>query len=628
MLRCLFLFSFSLILFLNAAAQSLYQPRDVQQAFKKGTRAADGKPGKNYWQNTARYNIVVNATPPNRNIEGQEDITYFNNSPDTLKSIVIKLLLNIHKPGAQRGFAVSEDYLTPGVIVDEFTINGIPQFWKGEDTYFTWRELRLPKKLSPHDSVQLSFKWHYELSKLSNREGMIDSTTFFLAYFYPRVAVYDDCDGWDKMEFTDIQEFYSDFNDYTVTVNVPKDYVVWGTGTLQRPETILQPAIAQRLHSSFTSDEVIPVATKEELQTQKVTAQKERNSWQFTANNIADMTFGISDHFVWDAASVVVDGNGRRASVQAAYNDTAADFHSAVQFSQHALEWFSNNLPGVPYPFEKITVFQGYAGMEYPMMANIETYDNPQFLRFVTEHEIAHMYMPFYMGTNETRYGFMDEGWATLLELMISRENLGTSLADSLFKRFRVNYWIHDRSPDEDLPIITPGDVLGGRGLQANQYGKAALGYLAVKDLLGDKVFKQCLHTYMDRWHGKHPIPWDFFNSFSDAYGKSLNWFWNNWFFSNGYIDLGVEKVSPVTGGYQLTISNIGGMAAPVDVKVIYEDGSEETFHQTPAIWQNHPTSTIVRLPTKKKLQSLLLDGGIFMDADITNNQWKKVANM
>jgi hypothetical protein len=453
---------------------------------------------------------------------------------------------------------------------------------------------------------------------------MIDSTTFFLAYFYPRVSVYDDYEGWDRTAFLEDHEFYSDFNDYTVTLNVPKNYIVWGTGTLQHPENLLQPATLQRFRQSFTSDQTIHVATKQELAAKTVTTQNAVNSWQFKATNVPDMSFGLSDHFAWDAGSVLVDdATNRRASVQAAYNDTAKDFHSMVSYGQHALSWLSHNWPGVPYPYEKTTVFQGYAGMEYPMMANDETYDDTTFSRFVAEHEIAHTYMPFYMGINETRYGFMDEGWATTFEILIGREDLGVEKAEEFYKQFRVEGWINDPSADEDIPIITPGDALSGAGFGNNEYGKASLGYLAMKDMLGDDMFKKCLHAYMDRWHGKHPLPWDFFFTYNDVSGKNMNWFWNSWFFSSSYIDLALRSTTKTSSGYALNIENIGGMPAPVDVVVKYEDGTTERFHQTPAIWQKDQRMASVNLAVKKKIQSMTLDGGIFMDADTSNNEWK-----
>lgn len=621
MRRNIIFISIVVLCFQSATAQDMFTPRDVQNAFKKGTRSLDGNPGKNYWQNHGRYTINITAMPPDRNIKGSETITYFNNSPDTIRNPVIKLFLNIHKPGAPRNGGASPDYLTSGVHIDKFTVNGQTRPFRDDPFVFTNAGVRLPVPLPPHQSVELSFDWHYEISLESGREGMIDSTTYFLAYFYPRVSVLDDYNGWDRMDFMDSHEFYSDFNDYTVTLNVPKNYIVWGTGTLQEPEKLLQPAVLKRFNESFTSDQTIHVVTKQDLAAKNITTQNAANSWQFKATNIPDMAFGLSDHFVWDATSVIVDdATKRRASAQAAYNDTAADYHHVAEYARHSLDWLSHNWPGIPYPYEKTTVFQGYAGMEYPMMANDETYGDTNFSRFVAEHEIAHTYMPFYMGINETRYGFMDEGWATTFELLIGRADLGVEKAEEVYKQFRVGGWINNPSSDQQIPIVSPGDALTGSGFGNNEYGKASLGYLAMKDLLGDEMFKKCLHKYMNRWNGKHPLPWDFFNTFSNVAGKNLNWFWNNWFFSTGYIDYALDDVKKSSSGYTIAIKNIGGFFAPVDVIIKYTDGTTETKHLTPSVWEKDAKQTIVSIPTKKKIESVKLDGGIFMDADISNN--------
>ncbi|MBV9961682.1 MAG: M1 family metallopeptidase [Parafilimonas sp.] len=606
-------------------AQDLFIPRDVQLAYKKGTRSMDGMPGKNYWQNTARYNITITVAPPSAAVKGSETISYVNNSPDTIKNPSIKLFVNIHKPGAARDGSVQEDYLTSGVHMDAITVDGQNIDTTAASNAFTNYRLPLPKPLMPHDSVQLHFEWHYDVSKQSGREGMIDSTSYFIAYFYPRVAVFDDYNGWDRMPFVDSHEFYSDFNDYVVTVNVPKNYIVVGTGTLQQPEKLLQPEILKRYNQAFTSDATINIVTAKDLAAKNVTTQNEMNSWQFIANDIPDMAFGISDHFNWDGCSVVVDDKTkRRAGAFACYNDTAADYHFVAQYAKHSLEWLSHNWPGVPYPYEKTTVFQGYADMEYPMMVNDEAFADTNFARFVAEHEIAHTYMPFYMGINETRYGFMDEGWATTFEYLIGSADVGVESATNLYKQFRIQDQTYNLSSDQQMPIVMPGDALTGDGFGNNEYGKASIGYLAMKDMLGDEMFKKCLLAYMDRWHGKHPIPWDFFNTFNNVSGKNLNWFWNNWFFSTHYIDLALTDVKSKGNNYSLTINNIGGMCAPVDVIATYDDGSTEKFHQTPAMWMNDQTQTTVNINAKKSVKSFMLEGGIWMDADESNNSWSK----
>jgi hypothetical protein len=595
-------------------------PRDITRAFNKQTRSPDGKPGPKYWQNTARYDITLQALPPSRDIRGREQITYFNNSPDTLKSIVVRLIQNIHKPGVARDGDASPDYLTTGVEIDSFSVAGQARPYAGRGPA-TAQTVALPRPLLPHDSVRMSFAWHFPISLESGREGMIDKTTYFLAYFYPRVSVYDDYNGWDRLPFVDSKEFYNDFNDYTLRVKAPANYIVWATGTLQNPKQVLQPTYAKRLEKSMTSDAVIHVATAADLAKKNITTQQPVNTWVWKANDISDMTVGLSDHYVWDAASVVVDpATKRRASVQAAFADSTADFHYAVKNGQNSLSWFSRNLPGVPYPFPKMTVFQGFADMEYPMMVNDSPEKDLKFAQLVEDHEIAHTYFPFYMGINESRYAFMDEGWATTFELFIGRAENGVAAADEFYKKFRVNRWIHDPSTAEDLPTITPSSELKS-GYGNNSYGKASLSYLALQDMLGEELFKKSLHTYMDRWHGKHPIPWDYFNSMNSASGQDLNWFFHNWFFTNGYIDLALTQANKTAQGTVVTLKNIGGFAVPVNLKVSYADGSSETLHRTPEIWRTNQQQATITLPPAKAVQSVELVNGLFMDADTSNDR-------
>jgi hypothetical protein len=618
-----FLFTFFGCLALwQAQAQELYMPRDIKNAYKKGTHTMDGRPGKNYWENHGHYNIAITALPPDHTVKGTEQITYFNNSPDTLKALNMKLILNIHRPGAARFSPAGADYLTTGVQIDKFLINGTDKLWNNEKAAATNQFVGLPKPLMPHDSVKLDITWHFDVSKQSGREGMIDSTTYYLAYFYPRVSVYDDYNGWDTLPFIDAQEFYNDFNDYTLSVTAPKNYIVWATGTLQNPEKVLQPDYAKRLAKSFTSDSTIHVATQQDLTAKKVTAQNTTNTWVWKADNISDMAVGISDHYDWDAASVVVDDKtGRRASMQSAFDDKSADFHHAVQAGRHSLGWLSHNWPGVPYPFPKMTSFQGFADMEYPMMVNDSHETDIQFAAFVQDHEIAHTYFPFYMGINESRYAFMDEGWATTFERLIGTSEVGAEKADALYKNFRVDRYINDPATAEDLPIITPSSEQR-QGYGNNAYGKPSLSYFALKDMLGDELFKKALHFYMDNWHSKHPIPWDYFNCMNTGSGQNLNWFFANWFFSNNYIDLNLQNVTKTDGGYNLAIQNVGGFAVPFDVKVTYADGNTESFHQTPVVWKNNQKQVNIHIRASKEVKAATLDGGIFMDATPGDNKW------
>jgi len=600
----------------NSFAQELYMPRNIKEAYKKGTRSIDGKPGKNYWQNHGKYTMDISVDPKTRLVSGTETIVYENNSNDTLRNLVIRFVNNLHKPSSPRSGTVSDDFLSDGLTITSLKIEG--EIYKEDArSWGTVGNVKMKKGIPPHSKATINIDWNYPLSKESGREGQIDETTFFVAYSYPRVSVFDDYNGWDRLPHTDRQEFYNDFNDYVFSVKAPKNYVVYATGDFLNPDEVLQPEFAARLKKSYVTDEILHIANETELKSGLVTKQNEWNVWKFEAKNISDVCFGLSDHYLWDASSVVVDKKiNRRASVQAAYDIKGTDFVNSVKNNQYALDFFSNNWPGVPYPFSKMTAFQGFADMEYPMMCNDSQMGDPVFAQLVQDHEVAHTYFPFYMGINETRYAFMDEGWATTFEYLIGIAEHGKEAADKFYKEFRVQNYIKDESTEEDQPIISMSTQVSGAGYGNNSYGKASLSYLALKDLLGDDLFKKSLHAYMDNWNGKHPIPWDYFNSMNTASGQNLNWFFNNWFFTNNYIDLSIKNVAKNV----VSIENVGGFAVPFDVNVVYADNLTETLHQTPEIWKANQKRTAIALKNKKQIKQVTLEGGIFMDATPSNN--------
>lgn len=615
-----FQFVFIALLFLaqNSFAQELYMPRNIKEAYAKGTRSQDGKSGKNYWQNHGKYTMDISVDPKTKLVSGTETIVYENNSNDTLRNLAIRFVNNLHKPSSPRSGTVSDDFLSNGLTITSLKI-GDDVYKEDAKGWGTVGNVKMNKPILPHSKATIYIDWNYPLSKESGREGQIDETTFFVAYSYPRVSVFDDYNMWDRLPHTDRQEFYNDFNDYSYTVKVPKNYVVYATGDLLNPDEVLQPEFSTRLKKSYVTDEILHIANETELKSGVVTKQNDWNVWKFEAKNISDVCFGLSDHYLWDASSVLVDKKtNRRASVQAAYDVKGTDFVNSVKNNQYALDFFSNSWPGVPYPFSKMTAFQGFADMEYPMMCNDSQMGDPVFAQLVQDHEVAHTYFPFYMGINETRYAFMDEGWATTFEYLIGIAEHGKEAADKFYKEFRVKDYISDLSTEEDQPIITMSTQVSGAGYGNNSYGKASLSYLALKDMLGDDLFKKSLHAYMDNWNGKHPIPWDYFNSINTASGRNLNWFFNNWFFTNNYIDLSVRNVDKNI----VSVANEGGFAVPFDIVITYQDNTKETLHQTPAVWETNQKLAKVILKNKKQIKQVILDGGIFMDATPGNNTW------
>lgn len=627
----------------------LYVPRDIQATYAKGTRSPDGRPGPKYWQNHSAHTMKITVSPPSRRVEGEQEIVYTNNSPDALEYLVFRLYLNAHRPEAMRDRPYPAAFLNEGIKIESISVDGkvidwanstIPDRAALNSAGSTVHAVDLPAPLASKGVVRIKMRWSYELTPDGGwKEGAVNDTSFFLAYFFPRITNYSDYNAWDVSPFTTGREFNNDFSDFNVEVNVPKNFLVWATGELQNPKEVLQPKVASALKSSLSSDKVATLAEAADLQAGKVTAQGERQVWKWQASHVPDFAVAVSNKYRWDASSVVVDpATRRRTAVQAAYSDSATDFKSLVESARNTMAFASTKYPGVPYPWPKSTIFLGGADEEYPMMVNDSSnakmgdggaFTAAEFSGFVAAHEILHSWFPFYMGTNEKRYPFMDEGWTTAFEYLRNVDVIGKEKADALFKYMRVDMvgWPAPLSGNE-LPIIVPQDSLfGGTPVFGfNQYGKAALGYLALHDLMGDAKFKTALHEFMNRWHGKRPLPWDMFNSFNNAGVGNYDWFFNNWFFSFNYMDLGISGVRQDSGSHVIQVANKGGLAMPFDLVVTYADGTTERVHRTPSVWKDTPREASVSISAAKEVRSVALDTGIFKDFYPSDNSWGSAA--
>jgi Peptidase family M1 domain len=614
----------------NCFAQDLYMPRNIKAAYAAGLRSKDGKPTSKYFQNRSTHNIKISVTPPNRRVTGTQQIIYKNNTLFPLDRLILRLEMNAHAPEATREKPVATEQLTADVVIDEYSENGKVRPYDPLIKFkgMTFNAQILEKPLGPGESITLGFKWHYDLAAKSDRDGAIDPTTFYIAYFYPRIAVLDNVNMWDAdAHLLGGHEFYGEFNDYNVEVTVPKNFIVWGTGNLTNIDEVLQPKHAERLKRSLTSDEVINVASLAEVKAGTVTAQTPSVTWKWRSENVPDVVYALSDHYIWDASSIVVDKKtGRRASTQAAYDEPSKNFAKMVTFVKSALDYASNDWPGIPYPYAKMTIVRGSADMEAPMMANDSSQEDENTQHFIAAHEILHTYFPFYMGINERKYSFMEEGWTTAFEYGFNQKRFGQPFTDELFKKYRVNSWVANTDASADMPIMTPENAVSGlvQAYGDNKYGKAALGYLALKELLGETDFRKGLHGFMNDWNGKHPIPWDMFYSFNTHTGRDLNWFWNAWFFSNGYIDYAITDVKAEQGSTMVKLKNVGGYPAPANMVVTFTDGSTETIRQGPDTWRLNMKEVETRINVPKTVKSIVLDGGIFMDANPADNKWPR----
>jgi len=416
---------------LTAFSQSLTLPRNFLHSYAAGIRTENGKPGANYWQNTASYNIAVNFSPKDRIVAGTEDIIYTNNSPDTLTEIWFKLYPNLYQTGAPRETAIKPRDINEGVRIEKMTIDNVQKLNDAISISATNMHVNVPPLL-PGKTIKFTLAFSYVLNKTShNRTGMIDKDAAFIAYFFPRIAVYDDIDGWNKNPYTGKEEFYNDFCKFNVAVTVPSDYIVCATGNLMNAAEVYAPGIVHKIKAAEQSDGITKIIDTADLRAGIVTIQSfETNTWKFEANDVTDFVFAISNHYIWYASSLEVDAQTRRRTrVDAVFNPAHTSYFNVVNYARKTVQVMSYTFPAWPFPYAHETVFDGLDQMEYPMMVNDNPLEDKADDIELTDHEIFHTMFPFYMGINETKYAWMDEGWATIGEWLIS-PLIDSSIAD------------------------------------------------------------------------------------------------------------------------------------------------------------------------------------------------------
>ncbi len=610
---------FLIIIFFHAIAISaqklLPTPRNIHATYNKGTRSVDGKPGKNYWQNTANYVLNIDFSPATRLLTGTAEINYINNSPDTLNEIWFKFYPNLYKKGSARQFIIAAEDIGDGVIIDQFDMNGKLQNVSGLKMSATNMTVKIPP-LVKGQKIRFTISYHYILNKGShNRTGEVEPNAGFIAYFFPRIAVYDDIEGWDKNPMNGIQEFYNDFCHFNTFITVPKNFVVWATGDLKNCNEVFTSTYCQRINEAEQNDAVTTIIDSIDLKVGNITTDKPQHTWHFEADNVTEFAFAYSDHYIWKSSSLVVDPQTkRRTRVDAVFNPKHNDYFPIVNDARKTVEVMSYIFPAWPFPYAHETVFDGLDQMEYPMMVN----DNPVADRAesieLTDHEIFHTMFPFYMGMNETRYAWMDEGWATIGEWLIS-----PMIDSTLTDEYGVARYSTVAGTEDDLPVVTATTMLGSNFF-SNNYPKPAMGYLYIKDLLGDALFTKALHHFIEQWHGKHPMPNDFFYSMNEGSGRNLNWFWKKWFFDNGYPDLAITSVKKKNQAYDVLIGNKGSKPVPVDLTVFYIDGTTEKIHRNIAIWEKGNTTVTISFVSSKKIIKIVLGSTYVADVNKADN--------
>jgi hypothetical protein len=608
---------FLLVVFVNSQnTQSLILTKEFKNAFAKQTRNISGKPGNNYWQNMASYNIVAELFPQSRTLIGKQSINYINNSPDSLDRLVFNLYQDIFKKGTARDWDIGSTDLHDGVLIWNLIIDGIPIDLNSGlvQRNASILMVNLMNKLAPNKSIKIEMEWKFQLpAKRTIRMGTYHDSNFMVAYWFPRVAVYDDIVGWNTTPYVGNCEFYNDFSDFEVRITLPSDYLVWSTAPLYNSKEIFQNYVLEKIDKASKNNEVVSIISQEDYAKELIFKTNEKREWIFKMKNVVDFAFAASSSYLWDATSIQSGKN--RVLINAVYKSDSKDFKQVAEISRNTIDFFTNTTPKIPFPFPQITIFNGRGGMEYPGMVNDGDGENLNGTLYVTSHEIGHSYFPFNTGLNEQRYAWMDEGLITYFP----RKFVDKYSLDSNYLPYADLIQTYNRLACSfaEIPLMLPSFYTGST-YRFQAYTKPAIALLELEKYIGVDTFNIALQEFTNRWAGKHPIPFDFFFTFNQVVAEDLSWFWKPWFFEMTYADLALKIETPQI----VKIINKGGNPVAIYLEIIFEDDTKETRKIDASIWKNNKQDVVFQF--YKPFKSLKLNTTETPDAFPEDNIWVK----
>ncbi|MEX0608393.1 MAG: M1 family metallopeptidase [Balneolaceae bacterium] len=612
------------------------EPLDFQQAVQNGTRSFDGKPGPEYFTNYAEYIIDAEISPADTMLHGRAQITYTNNSPDTLNVLVFELAQNLHKEGMPRMDAAE---ITGGMNISRVASEGVGlsevnRFEPGFVIQGTNLIVVLNSPLLPNQAKEVEINWNFKVPQAgaSGRMGYSQENLFFIAYWFPHISTYDDLQGWFADTFTGNAEFYHDFGNYQINITAPENWLVMSTGDFLNPEEVLTPQVYERYQNAAQSDEVITIVSRDDFGNTTTSSEDGTLTWRFTAENVRDAAFSATLESQWDALRTPVgdvDGDGETdfTQINAFWRQSAPLWEDAAEYTAHSISFLSE-YTGISYPWPHMTSVEGAGiiggGMEFPMMTVIGGYNNrpTEALYDVVAHEIAHMWIPMIVSSNERRHAWMDEGSTTFHEAN-ARWDI---FPDSFDRLGEFNSYLGVAGTPFEGEIMRWSDYhYPGPAYGVASYPKPGTVLFALQGVLGEDVFEEAWQTFMDRWAYKHPTPYDMFNTFEDVSGKDLNWFWRSWYFETWVLDQAVFEVTQDENEATIVISDHGKAIMPVDLTITLEDGTEIQERIDVDDWLKGLTDTSITIKTPSPVISVEIDVKQFYpDMNRLNNSWKR----
>ena len=603
------------------------------------TRSSDGSPNVGYWQNRADYQINVSLDENTNQISGSVIITYKNNSPQALPFLWLQLDQNLFAKGS-RGqarmpvgsrsrYGSAESTFDGGykiTSVRNATDNSTAEYLITD----TRMQIKLPKAVKPGgDVVKIKIDYSFTLPEEgADRCGILktkNGNIYAVAQWYPRMCVYDDVEGWNTLPYIGPSEFYLEYGDYDFSITAPATHIVVASGDLQNAAEVLTATQLKRMADAKNSDATVVVRSESEV-TEPSSRPKTTGTltWKYKMLNARDVSWSSSKSFIWDAAKINLAG-GNKALAQSLYpveSKGTNKWTRATEFTKASIENYSKRWFQYPYPVAT-NVASNVSGMEYPGIVFCGSNAAGADLFGVTDHEFGHTWFPMIVGSNERKYGWMDEGFNTFINSLALKDfNKGEFDGSSPTPSMLTGYLF---GPMSESIINTP-DAMKEANIGSSLYFKPGYGLTLLRNnILGPERFDYAFTEYIKRWAFKHPTPWDFFKTMDNVAGENLSWFWKGWFLENYKLDQSIKDVSNDAGkGVIVTLENLDQMAMPVTIGFETVSGKKGTVNLPVEIWNNTNVFK-VKLPVTEAVKSVTIDPNKeFPDMNYENNKWMK----
>lgn len=590
-------------------AQAQYIDPKMPARLRNELNWKNRKPDAAYWQQDVYYHINARIDEEDHRVDGDMELEYWNNSPDTLHFVYFHLYQNAFIKGSHL-HELEKANRTPirmghkeaagkGIVIERISNKDQELRTELDNTIL---KVYLNKPLPPKGktSFDIRFQTYYDRGATRRRMQMYDAwgfTHYNGVQWYPKICVYDRKFGWDTYQHLN-KEFYGEFGSFDVSLNFPSNYVVEATGAIQNRDEVLPKELREKLDLKNFKDKKWNEAPS--IITPYV--KGERKTWKFHADNVHDFAFTADPSY----RIATTYWNGVEC-VGLAQEPHASGWQNSAEYVAKVIRTFSEDIGMYAYP--KMIAADANDGMEYPMLT-LDGGRDPSY-RGLLVHEIGHNWFYGMVGSNETYRAAMDEGFTQFLTAWgLSRIDGPILPAPKSKSRYRnrfaesrrvldanvLNAYHFDALNKDELPLNTHSDdfnsALGHGGGYRQVYYKTASMLYNLQYTLGDSLFQAAMKHYFNQWKMAHPYFEDFRNSIIQFTNVDLNWFFDQWFETTKTADYSIGRIRKIPGAdsFAICFTRKGAMQMPLDFTVRAKDGKAYDFH-IPNTWFNKQTS-------------------------------------